>query len=37
MRRMAGWKKHSAEDVVRKLRLADKLAAAGKTNEAITA
>lgn len=34
---MAGRKKHSAEDVVRKLRRADGLAAAGKTNEEIAA
>ncbi|HYB38196.1 MAG TPA: IS3 family transposase [Mycobacterium sp.] len=34
---MAGRKKHSAEDVVRKLRRADELAAAGKTNEEIAA
>ena len=37
MKNMAGRKKHSAEDVVRKLRRADELAAAGKTNEEITA
>ena len=34
---MAGRKKHSAEDVVRKLRRADELPAAGKTNEEIAA
>src|ERR1700740_2057422 len=34
---MAGRKKHSAEDVVRKLRRADELAAVGKTNEEIAA
>ncbi|WP_454561878.1 transposase [Mycobacterium haemophilum] len=34
---MAGRKKHSAEDVVRKLQRADEPAAAGKTNEEITA
>jgi transposase len=33
-----GWtQKHSAEDVVRKLRPADEFAAAGKTNEEIAA
>jgi len=37
MNHMAGRKKHSAEDVVRKLRRADELAAAGKTNEQIAA
>src|SRR6202007_1054116 len=37
MKYMAGRKKHSAEDVVRKLRRADELAAAGKTNEEIAA
>ena len=37
MNHMAGRKKHSAEDVVRKLRRADELAAAGKTNEEIAA
>ena len=35
MNHMAGRKKHSAEDVVRKLRRADELAASGKTNEEI--
>ncbi|HME20833.1 MAG TPA: hypothetical protein VKI44_05645 [Acetobacteraceae bacterium] len=34
---MAGRKKHSAEDAVRKLRRADELAAASKTNEEIAA
>ena len=37
MNYMAGRKKHSAADVVRKLRRADELAAAGKTNEEIAA
>ena len=37
MNHMAGRKKHSAEDIVRKLRRADELAAAGKTNEEIAA
>jgi len=37
MKNMAGRKKPSAEDVVRKLRRADELAAAGKTNEEIEA
>ncbi|POX84205.1 hypothetical protein C3469_13615 [Mycobacterium kansasii] len=37
MNPIAGRKKHSAEDVVRKLRRADELAAAGKTNEEIAA
>jgi transposase-like protein len=37
MNHMAGRKKHSAEDVVRKLRRADELAGAGKTNEEIAA
>lgn len=37
MKNMAGRKKHSAEDIVRKLRRADELAAAGKTNEEIGA
>jgi putative transposase len=37
MNHMAGRKKHSGEDVVRKLRRADELAAAGKTNEQIAA
>lgn len=37
MNHVAGRKKHSAEDVVRKLRRADELAAAGKTNEEIAA
>ncbi len=34
---MAGWKRHSAEDIVRKLRRADELAAEGKTGEEIAA
>ncbi|WP_087072522.1 IS3 family transposase [Mycobacterium dioxanotrophicus] len=34
---MAGRKRHSAEDIVRKLRRADELAAAGKTGEEIAA
>jgi putative transposase len=34
---MAGRKRHSAEDIVRKLRRADELAAAGKTGEEIVA
>lgn len=33
--RMAGRKRNSAEDVVRKLRRADELAAEGKTSEQI--
>ena len=37
MKHMAGRKKHSAEDVVRKLRPADEFAVAGKTNEEIAA
>lgn len=37
MSQMAGRKKHSAEDVVRKLRRADELAAEVKTNEEIAA
>jgi putative transposase len=37
MNHMAGRKKHSAEDVVRKLRRADELAASGRTNEEIAA
>lgn len=37
MKHMAGRKKHSAEDIVRKLRRADELAAAGKTNDEIAA
>ena len=35
MRDMAGRKRHSAEDIVRKLRRADELAAEGKTGEQI--
>ncbi|WP_165497012.1 hypothetical protein [Rhodococcus sp. ABRD24] len=34
---MAGRKKHSAEHVVRKLRRADEIAAAGNTNDEIAA
>ena len=34
---MAGRKRHSAEDIVRKLRRADELAAQGKTGEEIAA
>jgi putative transposase len=34
---MAGQKRHSAEDIVRKLRRADELNAAGKTGEEIAA
>jgi putative transposase len=37
MKLMAGRKRHSAEDVVRKLRRADELTAAGKTGEEIAA
>jgi hypothetical protein len=37
MNHVAGRKKHSAEDIVRKLRRADELAAEGKTNEDIAA
>jgi transposase-like protein len=37
MTRMAGRKRHSAEDIVRKLRRADELAAEGKTGEEIAA
>ncbi len=37
MRDMAGRKRHSAEDIVRKLRRADELAAEGRTGEQITA
>ena len=33
MKHMAGRKRHSAEDIVRKLRRADELAAEGKTGE----
>src|SRR6185312_14720209 len=35
MKHMAGRKRHSAEDIVRKLRRADELAAAGKTGEEV--
>src|SRR5258705_10932398 len=34
---MAGRKRHSAEDIVRKLRRADELAAEGKTGEEVAA
>ena len=34
---MAGRKRHSAEDIVRKLRRADELAAEGRTGEEIAA
>ncbi|MFE7797961.1 transposase [Nocardia sp. NPDC057440] len=34
---MSGRKRHSAEDIVRKLRRADELAAAGQTGEQIAA
>lgn len=34
---MAGRKRHSAEDIVRKLRRADELSAAGKSGEEIAA
>lgn len=34
---MAGRKRHSAEDIVRKLRRADELSAQGKTGEEIAA
>ena len=37
MKHMAGRKKHSAEDAVRRLRRADELAASGKTSEEIAA
>lgn len=37
MNHMGGRKRHSAEDIVRKLRRADELAAAGMTNEEIAA
>jgi putative transposase len=37
MKHMAGRKRHSAEDIVRKLRHADELAAEGKTGEEIAA
>ena len=35
MKHMAGRKRHSAEDIVRKLRRADELAAEGKSGEEI--
>jgi putative transposase len=37
MKHMAGRKRHSAEDIVRKLRRADELAAEGKVGEEIAA
>lgn len=37
MKHMAGRKRHSAENIVRKLRRADELAAEGKTGEEIAA
>src|SRR3954470_16928285 len=37
MKRMAGRKRHSAEDIVRKLRRADELTAEGKTAEEVAA
>jgi len=37
MKYMAGRKRHSAEDIVRKLRRADELAAEGKTGEVVAA
>src|ERR1700739_1105400 len=37
MKHMAGRKRHSAEDIVRKLRRADELAAAGKAGDQIAA
>jgi hypothetical protein len=37
MKYMAGRKRHSAVEIVRKLRRADELAAAGKTGEEIAA
>lgn len=37
MKHVAGRKRHSAEDIVRKLRRSDELAAAGKTGEEIAA
>jgi len=37
MRIMAGRKRHSAEDIVRKLRRADELAAEGKSTEEVAA
>jgi putative transposase len=37
MKHMAGRKRHSAEDIVRKLRRADELAAEGKTGEEVAA
>ena len=37
MKLMAGRKRHSAEDIVRKLRRADELTAEGKTGEEVAA
>ena len=37
MKYMAGRKRHSAEDIVRKLRRADELVAGGKTGEEVAA
>ena len=37
MKHMAGRKRHSAEDIVRKLRRADELAAEGKAGEDVAA
>ncbi len=37
MKHMSGRKRHSAEDIVRKLRRADELAAEGKTGEQVAA
>jgi hypothetical protein len=37
MKHMAGRRRHSAEDIVRKLRCADDLAAQGKTGEQVAA
>jgi hypothetical protein len=37
MKHMAGRKRHSAEDIVRKLRRADELAAEGKNGEEVAA
>ncbi|WP_264033677.1 hypothetical protein, partial [Mycobacterium sherrisii] len=37
MKHMAGRERHSAEDIVRKLRCADELAAEGKDGEEIAA
>jgi putative transposase len=37
MKPMAGRRRHSAEDIVRKLRRADELSAEGKTGEEVAA